>query len=134
VKGALGAIALVGALAGLAGCSSFDHLEFVLDSTPPLEVVVTYDEIRIPEGVAVIATARPTAEDGVMSSDTKVQLRTADPAVLGVALALPQALDEGGDDAPWTHVLLGVRAGSTAVIVTVDGDEKKQIPAHVEPQ
>lgn len=134
MKRPVGAAALLGALALLTGCSSFERLDFVVDATPPLAVVVTYDEIRIPEGIAVITTARPMAGDGVMSSDTKVELRSADPEVLGAAFALPQQIVEGSDDTPWTHVLFGVRAGSTTVTVRVDGEVKKEIPAVVEPQ
>jgi hypothetical protein len=134
VRRAIAALALFGAQAFLAGCSSFERLEFVLESTPPAAVVVTYEEIRLPEAVAVIATARPMASDGVMSGDTRVELSSADPAVLGVSFALPQVLSEGGDTTPWTHVLFGVGAGSTRVIVRVDGDVKKEIPASVESQ
>ena len=134
MKRAIVAVALLGTLASLAGCSDFERLDFVFVSTPPLAVTVTYDQIRIPEGIAVIATARPMAGDAVMDSDTKVDLRSADPGVLGVAFALPQVLDEGSDDIPWTHVLFGVHAGSTTVTVRVDDDVKKEIPAVVEPQ
>ena len=126
--------AVLATLGVLTGCSDFERIDFVVTSTPPLAVVVTYDEIRIPEGVAVVATARPMADDGVMSSDTKVDLQGADPRVLGVAFALPQELDKSGDDTPWSHVLFGVQPGSTTITVRVDDDVKKEIPVVVAPQ
>lgn len=127
-------LAMAVSLVALSGCSDFERIDFVFDSSPPVDVIVTYDQIRIPEGVAVITTALPTAGDGVMSSDTSVLLNAEDSGVLGVAFALPQALEQGGDKAPWSFVLFGARAGSTKVTVRVDDAVKKDIPVVVEAQ
>lgn len=130
----INAIALLGALASLAACDSFDHLEISLNSTPPVPVVVTYDQIKVPEGVAVIATTRPMSDTGVMSTDTEVQLNAVDSDVLGVSFALPFEAASESSGPQWTFVLMGLRVGSTTLNVRVDGDEKKQIPVTVDAQ
>jgi hypothetical protein len=127
-------ILFCGAAGLLGGCSPFERIDFVLESTPPAAAVVTYDEIRIPEGIAVITTARPMSSDSLMSTDTRIQLSAADPQVLGVAFALPRQLDEGSEDPTWTYVLSGNRAGSTKLVVQIDGAVKKEIPAIVQAQ
>jgi len=121
-------------LGALSGCGDFERINFIVNSAPPVDLIVTYDQIRIPEGVAVITTAEPTATDGVMSRDTTVVLNAADAAVLGVAFALPQALEPGESDAHWSYVLVGAQAGSTTLTVRVDDDVKKEIPVVVEAQ
>ena len=127
IAGILGVSALLG------GCSTFDHIEFSFGSTPPLAAVVSYDEIRVSEGVAVVTLATPMSSQGVMSSDTQVDLKSADPSVLGVAFAQPSERRES-EGSSWTFVLLGSSVGNTTVSVRVDGVDEKQIPAIVDAQ
>lgn len=128
MKRALASLFFAGSLALLCGCESFDHIEFVTVSTP-VQVFVTYDSIEIPEGVAVIATARPVSGSGTMSEDTKVELSSDDAGILGVSFALPDSAE-----AQWTFVLSGAKAGTTTLSVRVDDDVKKQIPATITAQ
>jgi hypothetical protein len=69
-----------------------------------------------------------------MARDTKVELASADPTVLGVAFALPNELGVGKENADWAFVLYAVKAGSTEVTVRVDGEMKGEIPASILPQ
>lgn len=117
----------------LTACSDFERIDFDV-SAPPVDIVVTYDQIRIPEGVAVVAIARPIAGDSIMSTDTTVKLSAANPGILGVGFALPQQVDPETPDAQWSYVLMGILAGSTTLEVRVDDDLKKEIPAVIEMQ
>lgn len=138
MRRALTAAARAGAIASLlvslSACSDFERIDFGFESTPPVDVVLTYEQIRIPEGVAVFTTARPTASDGLMSRDTKIQLNVADPSVLGVAVALPQDFDEETSSDLWSFVFFGAGVGETTVTVRIDGAVEGQIPAFVEGQ
>ena len=122
------------ALTTLSGCADFDHVEFVLDGTPPVAAVVTFEEIRLPEGVAVLTTARPMTDSGVMSRDTVIELKPTDERIFGVAWALPHELDEETERASWSFVLFGAAPGSTTVNVRIDGTYEAEIPALIEPQ
>jgi hypothetical protein len=121
-------------LSALCGCGDFDRIDFQFDSTPPVDVYVTFEEIRIPEGVAVITTARPMAGDSVMARETSVELKSTAPDVMGVAWALPPQLPDTSERPPWSFVLFGVAAGSTTVTVRIDGEERGEIPTIVEVQ
>jgi hypothetical protein len=127
-----GAIAAL--LAGSPACSDFERIDFGFESTPPVNVVLTYEQIRMPEGVAVITSARPMASDGLMSRDTEIQFNVADPSVLGVALALPESLDDSGSGDVWSFVFFGAGVGATTVTVRIDGAVEGTIPASVEAQ
>lgn len=124
----------VGALAGLCGCSGFERIDFVYDTSLPVDVLLSYEQIRIPEGVAIITQARPTAGDGLMARSTEIQLTPKDPGVLGVALALPEDFNDSSESAQWSFVLFGVKPGTTAVTVRIDGATEGEIPAFIDPQ
>jgi hypothetical protein len=69
-----------------------------------------------------------------MARETLVDLRSNDPSVLAIALALPEVLDASGENADWSFVLLGVKVGATTVTVRIDGAVEGEIAAVVEPQ
>ena len=117
------------------GCTSFDELDFTFRSVPPTNVIVSFDEIRIQEGVGVGVIARPL-DDGVeMDVDTKVELESKNPGVLGVGPSEPNAFEEESEDKEnWTFLIWGVQAGTTEVSVRIDGELLARIPATVEAQ
>lgn len=129
---------VVAALAvALGGCTSFDELDFTYRSVPPagLTVDVSFDQIRIPEGVGVGVVARPL-DDGIeMEVDTEVDLESKNPGVLVVGRSQANELeeeDEGKEN--WSFLLYGASAGSTEVAVRIDGELVARIPATVDAQ
>jgi hypothetical protein len=134
IKAAARAGAIASLVAALPACSDFERIDFGFESTPPVDVVLTYEQIRIPEGVAVFTTASPMASDGLMATDTEVQFNAADPSVLGVALALPENLDGGTSRDLWSFVFFGAGVGETTVTVRINGSVEGEIPASVEAQ
>ena len=123
------ALAALASLAALTGCSGFDRLDFTFESAPPDNATVSYTDIRIHSGIAVGVIARPMDGNDEMDSDTLVQLESKNPAVLGVN----PAVREDPDDPP-KFVLFGVSAGSTSVLVRIDGETQGEIPANVDAQ
>lgn len=121
-------------LSALSGCSDFERIDFQYSANLPLDIRVSYEEIRLPAGVAVTTVARPMADGSLMSRDTLIELTSANPGVLGVAFALPNELGVSTENADWTFVLYAVSAGSTEVIVKVDEAEEGAIPVTVLPQ
>lgn len=123
---------------GLAGtaCSGFDSLDITFKSAPPDNATVTFEQIRIHEGIAVGITARPMDGDEQMDEDTQLVLESRNPGVLGVAPGEQDDQDEDPEDRPpnYNFVLFGAKAGTTSVVVLVDGDIEAEIPAVVEPQ
>jgi hypothetical protein len=130
----MGGIAAACGIAALSGCSDFDRIDFQYSASFPLDIQLTYEEIRLPAGIAVTTVARPMAGGSLMSRDTKVELTSGDPGVLGVAFALPNELGISSENAHWAFVFYAVKAGSTEVTVRVDGEMKAEIPATVLPQ
>lgn len=118
----------------LSGCSDFERIDFQYSHDLPLDIRISYEEIRLPSGVAVTAVARPIADGSLMSRETVVELASENPGVLGVAFALPNRLGVSTENADWTFVLYAASAGSTTVTVRVDGDVEGEIPATVLPQ
>lgn len=121
-------------LGAVAGCSDFERIDFQYSPGLPLDIQLSYEEIRLPAGIAVTTIARPMASDGLMSRDTVVELTTGDPGVLGVAFALPNELGVSSENADWTFVIYAVKAGTTTVPVRIDGTEEGSIPVIVLPQ
>jgi hypothetical protein len=134
VNRAKSGVAAVFMLAALTGCSDFERIDFQYSADLPLDILVSYEEIRMPAGVAVTAVARPMADGGLMARDTLVELSSENPSVLGVAFALPNKLGTGTENADWAFVLFAVNAGSTEVTVRVDGETKGEIPVTILPQ
>jgi hypothetical protein len=131
IQGLIGILAL----ASMTGCSSFYSLEFVYESGPPDNAVVSFDEIRIHEGIVVGVTARPLEDAELMDSETVVRLVTDDPTVLGVAQAFdPEYDSDDEDEANWSFVVYGAKAGSTSLFFYIDDDLQGEIPAVVDPQ
>ena len=121
-----------GALSALTGCSGFDRLDFTFNSAPADNATVTYEQIRIHEGIAVGVSARPMDGDEQMDEDTVVQLETKNP---GVAMVMPAPRDqELEEEAPYEFVIWGVGAGSASFAVIIDGDIEGEIPVFVEAQ
>ena len=121
------------AAVALGGCSGFDRLDFHDKSAPPDNAVVQYEGIRIHEGIAVGVVGRPMDGNDVMSDDTKVELESRDPNVLGVGPGVPDDPNDSSK-ANWNFVFYGVSAGSTSVLVRVNGENQSEIPATVETQ
>lgn len=121
-------------LTALTGCSDFERIDFQYSADLPLDILVSYEEIRLPTGVAVTAVARPMADGSLMARDTLVELSSENPGILGVAFALPNELGTGTENADWTFVLYAVNAGSTEVTVRVDSEVKGEIPVTILPQ
>jgi hypothetical protein len=134
VNRAKSGVAAVFMLAALTGCSDFERIDFQYSADLPLDILVSYEEIRMPAGVAVTAVARPMADGGLMARDTLVELSSENPGILGVAFALPNKLGTGTENADWTFVLFAVNAGSTEVTVRVDGETNGEIPVTILPQ
>jgi len=130
----MGVTAAAFLLAAASGCSDFERIDFQYSADLPLDIRLAYEEIRLPTGVAVTTVARPMAGGSLMARNTKVELASADPTVLGVAFALPNEFGVSGESAGWTFVLYAVKAGSTEVTVRVDGEMKGEIPATILPQ
>jgi len=128
VRRLLVAVALASPLGLLTGCAGFDHIEFSVSSSP-VNVTVTNNEIRIPEGVAVVVKARPMTTDDVMSSDTEVKLLAGNPVFLGVSFAFPDSGSSESSEAQWSFVLSGVHVGTTTLSVQVDDEVEREIPA-----
>jgi hypothetical protein len=119
----------------MTGCSDVYTLAFSYESGPPDNAVVSFDEIRIHEGIIVGVTARPLEDDEPMDTETTVRLVTDDSSVLGIAEGLFDGDAERDDeDANWSFVVYGAKAGSTSVTVYIDGERQGEIPAVVEPQ
>jgi hypothetical protein len=119
---------LIAALPAL-GCSSFDRLDFTFRSAPPDNASVTYEEIRIHEGIAVGVAARPMDGNEQMDNDTVVQLETKHPGVVGVATApRDEDLEE---EAPYEFVVWGIGAGEASLAVIIDGELEGEIPVVV---
>jgi hypothetical protein len=118
-----------------AGCGGFDRLDFQYKSAPPDGATVSFDQIRIHEGIAVGVKALPYEGKDLMDEDTLVELDTANPGVLGVGRGI-QDVDWDGDDerSNWNFVIFGAGAGSTEVTVRIDGDLEARIQAVVESQ
>lgn len=128
---ALGAAAL--------GCGGVDGLDVTFESAPPDDVVVSFDRIELHVGIAVGVTVAPREDGEPMDAATPVELVSRDPSVLEVAPGVPDPPDpeaEKDDEPPPNRhfVLVGVAHGSTHVLLRVDGDDEKEIPATVEPQ
>jgi hypothetical protein len=126
-------LAIAASIGGLLGCSSFDRLDFQYKSAPPDNAIVTYDAIRMHEGIAVGVVARPMDGNDVMSDDTRVELQSQNPGVIGVGQGVA---DDPNDtsQANWNFVFYGVGVGSAQIIVRVDGSQQTEIPVTVEAQ
>ena len=123
------------ALAGVTGCSGFDRLDFTFKSAPPDSAQVTFQQIRIHEGIALGVTARPMDGSEQLDEDMVVELESKNPAVIGVAPGLPDFDPEEEEDrANWSFVIFGASAGTAVIEVRIDGDVEAQIPATVEAQ
>lgn len=123
------------ALAGLSGCSSDYRIDFTYNSSPPDGAIISFDSIRIHEGIAVGVEAQPMDDDELMDRETFVRLVSDDPSVLGVQSTLSKADVDASDDlANWSFVIFGVKTGSTRVTVYIDDELEGEIPAVVEPQ
>ena len=129
---------IIAALAmGIGGCGkTFEELDFTFRSVPPVPVTVSYEEIRIPEGIGVGVIARPFTDDGQeMDEDTEVGLESKNPGILMVGPSQPnefEATDKTKQN--WTFVIYGAQAGTTEVTVRVKGNVVTRIPAIVDPQ
>lgn len=132
-RGLIAGLAAV-ALAGLTGCSGFDRLDFIYSSAPPDGAAITYEGISLHAGIALGVEARPMDGDEVMDTDTRVELTSDNPGVIGVSPALPE--DDVDDDEVynWKFVIYGVGAGSSSITVTIDGEIEGEIPATISPQ
>jgi hypothetical protein len=118
---------------GALGCGGFDHLEFSYRSASVDNQTVSFNEIRIHEGIAVGVIATPMDGNDPMAKGTKVELASEDSGVLGVAPASPKEPLEKGE-ANWNFVIFGVKPGRTYVNVDINGEGQGRIPAEVEPQ
>lgn len=129
------AVAITGALAAfVAGCSGFDRLDFVYESAPPDDAIVSFEGIEIHAGIAVGVEARPVDGDEIMDEDTQVELDSRNPGVLGIAPAQPDEDVDNDDKYNWKFVVFGVGPGTTQVVVTIDGEIEAEIPAVVQEQ
>lgn len=108
------------ALASLTGCGpSFDHLEFVQSTSPPLPVTLERTGVIVPVGIAVACT--PIAMDGADPiEDATVGLITTNPSIIDIA----PAVDEG-------YVIFGVSPGHAKISIFVDGEAVGTLPATV---
>jgi hypothetical protein len=115
--------AILGALA--AACSTpFDHLDFAPQTTPPLSVTLTSNEVQLPAGIAV--DVAPVAMAGTKAlTDSTVTITSTNAAVLGIAPTTGK---------PKNFVMFGVGQGTAGVVVSVDGDQKQTIPVVVSAQ
>jgi len=129
---------LVVALAApmVAGCGGFDELDFRYNSVPPDNADINAQNVFIHEGIAVGVTALPLCGGETMDSDTRVELSSSNPGVLGVSFVQkptdPDDID--GNDGHWDFVIYGVSTGSAAIRVTIDGESEGEIPATVAAQ
>jgi len=128
-------IALLGAPM-MAGCGGFDELDFRYNSVPPDNADINYQNVFVHEGIAVGVTALPLCGGETMDSDTRVELSSSNPGVLGVAFVQkptdPDDVD--GNDGHWDFVLYGVSTGSTSIRVRIDGESEGEIPVTVAAQ
>ena len=130
----IAALALA-ALGGAAGCGGFDRLDFQYKSAPPDGATVSFDQIRIHEGIAVGVKALPYDGNDLMDEETLVELDTANPGVLGVGRGVEDADFDADDEcANWNFVLYGAGEGTTELTVRIDEDLEARIPVFVEPQ
>ena len=121
-----------GLLSAVTGCSGFDRLDFTYRSAPADNASVTYEAVRMHEGIAVGVAARPMDDDEQMDTDTVVQLETKNPGVVQVA---PAPRDEDlEEDAPYEFVIWGVAAGEASLGVIIDGELEGEIPVFIEAQ
>jgi hypothetical protein len=99
---------------------------------PDNRVSISFDQISIPEAIAVGVIARPLDDGDEMDEKTEVVLESKNLAVLGVGPGQPNDFEinqEGTEN--WTFVIFGVSAGSTEVAVRIDGTLEARIPATV---
>lgn len=134
----LRSLAVTAALASpiLAGCGGFDELDFRYLSVPPDNADISYQNVFIHEGVAVGVTAIPLCGGEQMDSDTRVDLSSDNPGVLGVAyVQKPRDPDDiDGTEGDWDFVIYGVSAGSARIKVQIDGELEGEISATVAEQ
>ena len=107
------------------GCGpSFDHLEFIPETSTPIPVVVTYKQIEIPIGIAVAFTATPMDGSEKLDDKVRVDLNSTDLNIVGI--------DPGTK--PRVFVLYGVSVGDAKIAVDIDGEREGAIPVTVLPQ
>ena len=115
------------------GCGGFDHLDMEPRSSPPAGVILSSDEIRLFEGIAVGFAAHPMEDShDAMDEETVVRLEAGNSSIFQVAEA-PRDEDEG-DEAPYEFVLWAVAPGESSLGVFIDGDFETEIPVRIDPQ
>lgn len=114
-------VPVVLALATLSSaCSQEAGVDFELKTQPPLDTVVTQDQIRIYAGIAVAVDAIPLS-GGEPSDQTTVALESQDVNVLGIDPSVTAGI----------FVLYGVAPGAVNVRVFMDNEPVGDIPATV---
>jgi len=130
-------LATLGLAFGGIGCGGIDTVDFEFRSAPPDNAIVTFEQIRLHEGVAVGVRAIAICGDEPVDEETRIELISRNPGVLGIgpAPASPGDPEYDDDDAGnWNFVLFGASPGTTAVTVMIDGDPEADIPVSVDPQ
>lgn len=115
------------ALGPSACATGLDDVEFETVTSPQPGVVLAFEGIEVPVGLAVAAAVEPLDESGEpLEEEAEVLLYSANPDVLGV--------EPGDIDDPRVFVFYGSKPGSTSVKVEIDGVVEGEIPATVVPQ
>ena len=120
----LAAIALLGALSALTGCSDDYSVALLLQSDPPIEPTLARDRVVIGEGLAVGVRARAMEDDEPAEDDLLVDLASSDTGIVDVRPGIE----------PNTYVFIGRRRGTATVDAFVDGERARSIDVLVEPQ
>lgn len=119
------------------GCGGIDTVDFEFRSAPPDNAIVTFEQIRIHEGVAVGVRAIPICGDEPVDEETRIEMISRNPGVFGIGPGVPQETDPEYDDPDygnWNFVLFGASPGTTAVTIIIDGEPEADIPVSVDPQ
>jgi hypothetical protein len=120
------------------GCSDFSRIDFQPKTTPPEPMSLRSERIELTEGVAVAVKAVPLdTGDDMMDEDTRVELSSSAPTILGVEQGAPDGYFDSNDDQPpqnWNFVFFGAGPGKTTLRVIIDGVTEGEIPVEVTPQ
>ena len=117
-------LALGGLVAGattLTGCSYDYWVQFQYLTAAPPDVVIEYERIQIPEGIAAAVLATPMRDDDELDEDIPVDLVSRRANIIGA--------DQGLESRQF--VLYGVQPGTTWIDVYFEDNFICEIPATV---
>jgi hypothetical protein len=121
---------------GAVGCTDTFDVRLEPRTDPPVQVFLA-GTIRMPIGAAVVVSAQPYKDGSRMPPETTIELVPERPAILGAARVDLEPDPDDADLEPeeqegdWGYAFWGATAGTTDVVVYIDGEEALRLDAAV---